>query len=237
MAVVTIDGQMGSGAPEVGALVARRLEADYVDRLVLAEAAKRMGATVEAVEEKVLESASFMARLSRAFRTLLERSAVAGSGGDPYFGTGWENLLARPYAENEESEITSAQELDDQRFISTYRDVITDIAQGGNVVIVGHGASIILAEHPSALHVAVVASMEDRIARIMRRESLDRKTAEKYTIDQENARLSYFKRYLKVSARDPMFYHIVLNVSNVKDEYAAELISNAAVTIEGGRQG
>ena len=234
MAVVTIDGQIGSGAPEVGALVARRLEADYVDRLVLAEAAKRMGATVEAVEEKVQESATFMARLSRAFRTLLERSAMAGSGGDPYFGTGWENLLARPYAE-EESEITSAQELDDQRFINTYRDVVADIAKGGNVVIVGHGASIILAEHPSALHVAVVASMDGRIARIMQRESLDRKAAEKYTIAQENARLSYYKRFLKVSARNPMFYHIVMNMSNVKDEYAAEVISNAAVKFEGGR--
>ena len=234
MAVVTIDGQIGSGAPEVGALVARRLEADYVDRLVLAEAAKRMGATVEAVEEKVQESATFMARLSRAFRTLLERSAMAGSGGDPYFGTGWENLLARPYAE-EESEITSAQELDDQRFINTYRDVVADIAKGGNVVIVGHGASIILAEHPSALQVAVVASMDGRIARIMQRVSLDRKAAEKYTIAQENARLSYYKRYLKVSARDPMFYHIVMNMSNVKDEYAAEVISNAAVKFEGGR--
>ena len=234
MAVVTIDGQIGSGAPEIGALVARRLEADYVDRLVLAEAAKRMGATVEAVEEKVQESATFMARLSRAFRTLLERSAMAGSGGDPYFGTGWENLLARPYAE-EESEITSAQELDDQRFINTYRDVVADIAQGGNVVIVGHGASIILAEHPSALHVAVVASMDGRIARIMQRESLDRKAAEKYTIAQENARLSYYKRFLKVSARNPMFYHIVMNMSNVKDEYAAEVISNAAVKFEGGR--
>ena len=41
MAVVTLNGATGVGGPEVGVEVARLLKADYVDRLLLAEAAKR----------------------------------------------------------------------------------------------------------------------------------------------------------------------------------------------------
>ena len=52
MAVVTVNGQIGCGGFEVGAQVALVLNADYVDRLILVEAAKRIGATVEVMAEK-----------------------------------------------------------------------------------------------------------------------------------------------------------------------------------------
>jgi len=234
MAVVTIDGQIGSGAPEIGALVAIRLETDYVDRLVMAEAAKRIGAPVEVVEQKILESSSRMARLSRLFKTLLERSAMSGTGGDPYFGAGWDNLMTRPYNEADESEITSAQELDDQRFISTYKEVITDLAKMGNVVIIGHGSCMLLKDHPQALHVGLVADIEYRIGRIMNREGLERSTAEKYTMAQEKGRVTYFKRFFKVNANDPTLYQVVLNMSAMKDNYAEELIAQAAISLDKG---
>ena len=38
MTVITINGQIGTGGPEISAEVARRLGFDYVDRLILAEA-------------------------------------------------------------------------------------------------------------------------------------------------------------------------------------------------------
>ena len=40
MAVVTFHGQVGAGSNEVGLATARLLDADYVDRLILAEARK-----------------------------------------------------------------------------------------------------------------------------------------------------------------------------------------------------
>ena len=49
MAVVTVNGEYGSRARESGERVAQLLDANYVDRLILTEAAKRMGATVEAL--------------------------------------------------------------------------------------------------------------------------------------------------------------------------------------------
>ena len=64
MAVVTMNGPIGSGTNEVGVHAARLLHADYVDRLVLAEAAKRIGSTVEVLEIKGLRKLSLRDRLA-----------------------------------------------------------------------------------------------------------------------------------------------------------------------------
>ena len=50
MPIVTIRGQLGSGAPEVGRLVADRLRADYVDREIIAEVASRLNRQEKAIK-------------------------------------------------------------------------------------------------------------------------------------------------------------------------------------------
>ena len=42
MSLVTIRGQLGTGAPEIGRLVAEQLQADYVDREIIAQVAARL---------------------------------------------------------------------------------------------------------------------------------------------------------------------------------------------------
>ena len=97
MAVITINGQIGTGAPEISSEVARLLGIDYVDRLILAEAAKRLGATVEALAEREQRPLTRGDRIARFLQSALERSAAAGTGGDPYFGPGLGTMLGREY--------------------------------------------------------------------------------------------------------------------------------------------
>ena len=42
MSIVTIRGQLGSGAPEIGRKIAGRLHTDYVDREIIADVAARL---------------------------------------------------------------------------------------------------------------------------------------------------------------------------------------------------
>ena len=235
MATITIDGQMGSGGRDLGVSVARILEADYVDRWILAEAAKRMGATVEALSQKEKQTGRISERIAGMLQTLLERSAVAGAGGDPYFGPGIEAILARPYEEITPSPITKGQELDDSTFIDVTSGVIKDMATMGNVVIVGRGSCVILKDDPAVLHVGVVAELHDRIERIMERLHLDRAEAEKYTKNSDRARRTYFKKFFKVSPMDPMLYHVVINMSTMSFDYATTLIAEMAKSLESGK--
>ena len=228
MAVVTLNGQLGGAAREVGNEVARRIGADYVDRLLLAEAAKRVGTTVSALAEKELEHLSLGSRLTRLIQTAFERSAYTGSGGDPFFGPGVDALLIRPYPEGDkEFEVTSSDQVDDQRFFQVISETIRDLAQEGNVVIIGRGSNFVLKDSPEVLHVGVVAPVEFRINMTMQRDGINRAEAEQYIANEERARISFFKKHFKANPDDPILYDMMVNPGKLGIEISAKVIVQA----------
>ena len=229
MAVVTLNGPVGASGPEVGIKVAHNLKSDYVDRLIMAEAAKRIGATVQAVVGKEEEILRHRDRIGRFLQTMLERSAMSGAGGEPYFGPGIEVILSRDYySETSAEPITESHELDDQKFIQVTSAVIKDLAQGGNVVIVGRGGNVILKDTPGVLHVGFIAPQEQRIRTIMEREHLDYKAAKQFEDNHERARIAFFDKFFKVNPQDPSLYHMIINMADLRLETAAEIITHAA---------
>ena len=228
MAVVTFTGPPGTPGGEVGVLVARLLNADYVDRLILAEAAKRIGSTVEVLEIKERRTIQFKDRLAHFFQSMLERSAMSGAGGEPYFSPGMEYLPSEEYTDLAQEPRTAAQRLNDQHFIEVTSTVITELARSGNVVIIGRGSCMILKDVPDAFHVAMVEPLEQRIRRIMKTEHVDAKEAEEHIDDMEKARISYYRKFFKVHPDDPSLYHMVLNLGALDVKAAAEIVARAA---------
>lgn len=228
MTIITIEGRAGAGAPDVGRLVARELDIDFVDRLILAEIARRVGSTVGALADQERRVPSFVNRLAQSVQRMLHRSAVAGMGGDPYFGPGVEHLLSRPYNEMDEPPASTAAELDDTHFRDTTAEVIRDIAEADNVVILSRGGSAILKNRSDVLRVGMVARMEDRVARIMVQQKMDEETATEYIQHADHAQHTYFEKAFNSSPIDPFLYHFMWNTSDVSVEYAAQVTIDAA---------
>lgn len=228
MTIITVQGQIASGGEDLGPTVADRLGMDYVDRVILAKAGERVGATVEALEEKEQSIPSLGSRLGRLFQRALEHSAYSGTGGDPFFGLGMDALLTAPYPEDSPEPVDQPQDVDDERFFQVVSEVIRDLAKDGNVVILGRGANLILKEAPGLLHVGVVAPLAFRIERFMQREGVDRAAAERLLANQEKARVAYFNRHFKVRYNDPTLYHLIVNPALMGMEAAADLIVAAA---------
>ncbi|MEX2599779.1 MAG: cytidylate kinase-like family protein [Dehalococcoidia bacterium] len=230
MAVITVTGLIGSGAPELGTEVSRKLGIDYVDRYILAQAAQKMGITVAAVAERTERPQSLGDRFAGFVRTVLERSALAGGGADPYFGGGLDALLVREYRDfpPENTEGAKDNSLTDANLLEVTTAVIREIAQSGNVVIAGRGANVILRDQPGALHIGLVSSLEARINRIMEREELGRAEAERFVAENDRARQAYFHRFFHVQAEDPRHYHMVLNTDWLEIPRAAEVVIEAA---------
>jgi len=224
MTVITIEGRAGSGAPEIGRLVAKELGLDYVDRLLLAQIAKRVGSTVEALVQSERRAPGIVDRFARLIKRMLERSAVAGTGGDPYFGPGVEVLLSRPYREIEEPVVTTAHQLGEREFIQTTGEVIRDLAEIGNVVILSRGGGAILKNKPGVLRVGIVGDREDRARRIMLREHLDLDRARAFVEESDRAQGKYFQDAFGTTPIDPFLYHVMWNTSEVGLEYTAQLI-------------
>jgi cytidylate kinase len=227
MPVITINGQIGSGAHEIGAQVAQLLEIDYVDRMIIARAANRLGATVEAVAELEQRPLTRTDRIARFLQSALERSAAAGASGDPYFGPEMGTMLGREYQDISREPITRADELDDQKFIEVTTDVIKEVADSGNAVILGRASNLILKDFPQAFHVGLVASLERRLQIAQARESLSEEEAKRLIQLQEKARVDFVSRFFKTPPDNPADCHIVLNITNLTQDQAAAIIVNA----------
>jgi cytidylate kinase len=236
MAVVTVNSALGTAGYEVGLAASNILNADYVDRLILAEAAKRIGSTVHVLEIKEQQNVPLRDRLAYFLQTMLERSAMSGAGGEPYFSPGMEYLPAEDYTDLAQEPLTAAQRLNDQHFLEVTSAVIKDLAKAGNVVIVGRGSNMILQDMPGVLHVNLRSAPELRAKTVAEKEHLTLAEAERYITDGEKARAIYYKKFFKADADDARLYHIVVNMGRLSVKTAAEIVAHAARDLESAVQ-
>ncbi len=235
MSIVTLSGLTGGGARRLGPDIARRLGADYVDRLILTDAARHVGATVAALHEREERPPTRGERFTGMLQRILERAAVSGAAGDPYFGPSAVSLLTDEFEELPQSTITRGHEIEDEKYHDALSQVINDLAATGSVVIVGRGSPVILKDTPTALRVGTVADWDDRVARVMDVDRLERDEAERTIIARDQARAYYYKRYFDIDdPDDPKLYHFVLNTSDLGIEYATSIVIEAAQALEAG---
>ncbi len=209
MSIVTIDGQIGAGAPEVGRKVADALKVDYYDRLLLAGIARRVGATVAAVEAKEQR----MHRWGDRFRDIAERAmnslALSASAGDPYFGSFLSEALPLTWDESADGPKTTPHSVRSKDLARATSEHIHEIADGGDAVIVHRAGCVELSDHPETFHVGLFAPMRDRIWRVMTREGFMRpEEAEEAIRDREKSQVAYFQNYHSVHPHDESLYDI-----------------------------
>lgn len=206
MPIVTIRGQMGSGAPEIGREVARIIRGDYVDRQILENVARTIGRPLAEIEEKEHIPSRLIQRIVRALEKALERSG----GIESAYSYTWQ------------------EPLDDTKYLDALKSVIQDLASEGNIVLLGRGSQFILHNNPSALHVLVTAPLPDRIRRVMAASKIDADEARRQIEEFDSSRRVFIKRFFKSNLEDPVYYDLVINTERLTYEAAARIIATAA---------
>ncbi len=236
MTVIALGGLSGAGARTMGPILAERMGADYVDRLILTNVARHVGATVEALHQREERPPTRGERFTRFLQRVLERSAVTGAGGDPYFGPGVAAFLTEEYEDLPEPTATRGHEIEDEKYIEGMRRAIDDLATDENIVMVGRGCYVILRDTPNVLRVGIEAHTDDRIATIMRRERLAEADAARILAERDEARKYFFNRFFDIEdPDDPEHFHFVINTSEVQQDYAIEMIESAVKAVQNGR--
>ena len=225
MYTITLGGMSGGGARDIGPIVAQKLGADYVDRIFLSNIAKDVGATVEALHQIEEKLPTRSEKWIHVVQRLLERSAVTGSAGDPYFGPGITALLTEEYEDIQQPTITRGHEVEDDVYIEAIESTMKEMAADGDVVFIGRGGHVILKDMPNVLRVGVVASFEDRIKTLMTREAIDKDKAIVTLEQRDQARKHFFKKYFELDEPDnPNLFHFTINSSEISTNYAAEMV-------------
>ncbi|MYC05899.1 MAG: cytidylate kinase-like family protein [Chloroflexi bacterium] len=235
MTVVALGGLAGAGARTMGPILAEKMGADYVDRLILTNVARHVGATVEALHQREERPPTRGERFTRFLQRVLERSAVTGAGGDPYFGPGVAAFLTEEYEDLPEPTVTRGHELEDEKYIEGVQHAISDMATDENIVMVGRGCYYILKDAPNVLRVGIEAEIEDRAATIAERERLSIDEAIRTVSARDEARQYFFNRFFDIENPDaPEFFHFVINTSHIPQDYAIKMILDAVEALRAG---
>jgi hypothetical protein len=106
---------------------------------------------------------------------------------------------------------------------------ILQLAEIGNVIIIGRGANVVTAHLKNVFHVRLVAPLEDRIKHIEDIFELSRKDAIKRIKKDDVSRRHYLHHHYNKDIDDKFLYHIIINTHLLSYDDAAEMISNHVI--------
>lgn len=210
--IVTVSRQAASRGEQVARRAADRLGVPLIDPEVVARAALRLGLQREDTSEA-----------ERAERLGGRLAAIAlDIAADPEEDVGW---AVAPLP-------TLAQDAGYRRVVEA---MIRRLADDAALVIAGFPAQAVLAEAGRAVHALVVAPFAMRVQRMVLREDLTPRDAERVLRESDRDRLDFYKRFYAMQWDDPVRYECVLNTGRLSIEEASGIIVVAARGLYGER--
>jgi cytidylate kinase len=182
--VLTISHQYGSGGSRIARELGRRLGWSVWEKEIVRKIASQYKVAEEYVEAKDERVDSFIERMVGLF----------GMGG-------FESTY----------EIPPPLWLTDAQLARMTRTIIEEVAKEGNAIIVGRGGNLVLANHPRAVHVFLLAPLEVRISRVMQAEGLSHHDAERRISGMDKLRTDYVHTFYHTSWNDLSQYHLVVD--------------------------
>jgi len=213
MSVITIRGNLGSGAPEIGKLVAGKFHFDYVDREIINKVAELLQGKKHDIEMKEMPPGSLSSRIGEALRRAYPTTRKVG-------------LLPR-WEYEDVSLPTWEKPLDDAHYFAGLQSVIRDLAQSSSIVIRGRGSQFILKDYPGTLRVLIVAPLQMRVKRVAESSKSDERNAKKEIENYDSSRREFIKKYFHAALENPLDFDLVINTELVTFEDAAVIIANA----------
>ncbi len=110
-------------------------------------------------------------------------------------------------------------------------NTILQLAQIGNVIIVGRGSNIITKHLSNVFHVRLIAPMETKINYVMDFYRKTKKESIDFIMKEDAARRNYVKQHFNTDVSDLKMYHLVLNTGMVSYEKAARIIGESAMEL------
>ncbi len=199
--VVTIAMTTGAQADQVGWLVAEHLGWKYVSDEIIDKAAEQARVSRGEVAEAE-HSPSLISRIISAFGSaaLREYGDLVPPGDDMEVSPSYRRLIQK---------------------------VIREVAAKGNVVILAHGASILLARQPGVLRVLVTASVDLRASRVATASGQDLPQATREIQRTDGERRAFFKSFYDLDEELPTYYDLVVNTDVLTPAKAARIIAYA----------
>lgn len=103
-------------------------------------------------------------------------------------------------------------------------EIMLELAEQGNVVLLGRAGQVILKNRCDTLHVRLVAPFSDRVARIAQRMRISDDCAKAQVEASDRYRSTYLRRFYNAKWDDPTLYHLIINTGSLQIDQAAKMI-------------
>jgi cytidylate kinase len=199
MAVITISRQFGAGGITLGKMIADELGYTFADEDIVKRVAKEANVSPHWVETVEKEAGG---KLSRIVSKMVSKPLV-------------ERILKdeRGY-------------IDEEMYLDYLVLIIAQIADEGNVVILGRGSQYILDDHPDASHILLIDDFENRVKFMMDNYDLTQSKASQVISREDKRRLNLYRRLGKTDYDSPFLYHLVLNMGRINLNQALKLVTS-----------
>jgi cytidylate kinase len=200
MTIVTVSAAYGAGGAIVGPRLAERLGVPFLDRAIPTEVAERLAVPLD---EAAVHDEAIGGLLARVALRLAPIGLAFGAE-------------------------ASADTIDEDAYRRTTETIIREHASAGNAVVLGRAGALVLRNDPRAFHVRLDGPRERRIEQAQRLGAGDRTTVERTMEETDRAREAYVRHFYRADARDPSYYHLVVDSTAIPLDTAVELIVCAA---------
>ena len=199
MAVITISRQFGAGGNTLGRMIADELGYTFADKGIIQRISKEANVSTKWIESFEKEAGS---KISRMITSMVSKRLV-------------DRILKdeRGY-------------LDEKIYLDYLVLIIAQVADEGDVVILGRGSQYILNDHPDACHILLIDDFVNRVKFMMDHYDLSERRAIQVVKNEDKRRAILYSRLGKHDYDSPSLYHMVLNMSRLDLESAFKLICN-----------
>lgn len=192
--VITINRELGSGGRTVGRKLAEKLGVEYFDKAVIKALQERYNLTVEQIEQLKGQKTSW-----------------------------WDEFKRKMTFSESEYELNQTN-IETEDVFRAETEILRALAKEQSCVIAGRTACYIFRENPNHLSILIQASMPCRMARVAREQNMSKEEA-RMVIDKVDAmRENYVKEYTGSSRYDSRNYQLVINMDEITEDDAVELI-------------
>ena len=220
MNVITVARQLGSFGDWIAEQLAAKLDYEFIDRRLVEEIASITETSVEEVERYDEKGEG---RLRFFLKKLLVPEVAPGT--FPLSAAAYAPEFGLEFPHMREHDVSEATYLDRGTYQLLITTLVQDFGQSGNAVVVGRASQVILAEHPNACHVKIIAPLETRIERLMQNRDVDREQAHKLIEQHDQWRQSYLRNFHNADWNDPLLYDLTINTGKIDREDAVDLLA------------
>lgn len=200
--VITINRELGSGGRSIGEKLAKSLGVPFYDKALIQQLKEKYGLSTEEIERLKGQQHNWWADFKRSLKLMPSYAAPQYFSGK----TAMPDFLITDDIFQAETEI------------------LKGIADDGSCVIAGRSGFHIFRDHPNHLSILIQASMDYRVSRLMKKQSISAEEARKIIDEVDEGRENYVKKYTGSSRYDTRNYQLVINVDGHTEDEIVEMI-------------